>query len=561
MKRLFLFFALTAAAWGQCKLVLNPVTGKLDCAGPVGPTGPAGTNGTGFIGAGTFAFMSLAIPSVNDTWILTDSADGPGSCRAGGGTSRAMCVWSGTAWVASSGMIAGGSSGQVAFQTGAGKTGFSSGIAYNDTTKYLGLIGGFTAGQSGTGTGTYKINGLTSGTVTLSGADAITDYTFKLPAAAGTTGAPLLYGSPLTYGTVTGNTQAFPTWSGATTAARCVHTDASGNLTISSADCGTGGGASAFTDLTDFKLTLSAPTVTMATGIYRVGSVATVVSSAANCTVSSGAASDTAYFYILISTGSLHVDTTTDVIACTGGPGTFVAGTGSSFPTSDALPIGTWTLTAGVWDSGGYTDYRAAQSISPVITAGTGISVSGSQVAADTAVVPFYSSGSADPAAACADNAVYFQTTAHTFWRCLSNVWSSYGGSGSAQPQAYTVSFDGLGTSLAGGATRCIPISSTGTLQSVRLQSCNGYDANSVCNAGGTATVDIQTVSNASYASTGPSAASSIKGSGSLLSISSAYAADGVLTGWTTSSFGGQTACVVMSSPTAISVDVVMVVQ
>ncbi len=46
-------------------------------------------------------------------------------------------------------------------------------------------------------------------------------------------------------GTVTGNTTQFPTWTGATTAARCVHTDASGNLTIAAADCGTGGGGGA----------------------------------------------------------------------------------------------------------------------------------------------------------------------------------------------------------------------------------------------------------------------------------------------------------------------------
>jgi hypothetical protein len=33
------------------------------------------------------------------------------------------------------------------------------------------------------------------------------------------------------------------------------------------------------------------------------------------------------------------------------------------------------------------------------------------------------------------------------------------------------------------------------------------------------------------------------------------------LTGWNTASFGGQTACVVLSSPTAISVDIIMVVN
>ncbi len=43
-------------------------------------------------------------------------------------------------------------------------------------------------------------------------------------------------------GTVSGNTTQLATWSGAATAARCVHTDVNGNLTISAADCGAGAG-------------------------------------------------------------------------------------------------------------------------------------------------------------------------------------------------------------------------------------------------------------------------------------------------------------------------------
>ena len=44
-------------------------------------------------------------------------------------------------------------------------------------------------------------------------------------------------------GTVTGNTTQFATWSGATTASRCAHTDANGNLTAAAADCSTGSSA------------------------------------------------------------------------------------------------------------------------------------------------------------------------------------------------------------------------------------------------------------------------------------------------------------------------------
>ncbi len=216
-------------------------------------------------------------------------------------------------------------------------------------------------------------------------------------------------------------------------------------------------------------------------------------------------------------------------------------------------------------------------------------------------VGPFADSGTAGPFASgvaasrgtCTTNGYYLATDTHALTVCDGTTWSSTlnpsgsyalifnssagavqvydsagsniltsgGGGGGTGTTSYTVSFDGLGTALSGGATRCIPMPVTGPLTAVRLQACNGYDGSTVCNAGGTATVDIKTVTNSGYASTGPSAASSIHGSGSLLSISSAYAANGVLTGWTTSSFGGQTACVVLTSPTAISVDVVMVVN
>lgn len=83
--------------------------------------------------------------------------------------------------------IAGGSGGQVPYQTGAGVTAFSSALSFTTAGNgVLGLIGGYTAGQAGTATGTYKINGATSGTVTLSAADAAGTWTMKLPATAGT---------------------------------------------------------------------------------------------------------------------------------------------------------------------------------------------------------------------------------------------------------------------------------------------------------------------------------------------------------------------------------------
>ncbi len=56
-------------------------------------------------------------------------------------------------------------------------------------------------------------------------------------------------GATPTVGTVTGNTTQFATWTGATTASRCVHTDASGNLIIAAADCTTPGATTALDNL------------------------------------------------------------------------------------------------------------------------------------------------------------------------------------------------------------------------------------------------------------------------------------------------------------------------
>ncbi len=84
-----------------------------------------------------------------------------------------------------------GSSGQVQFNNGTG-FGASSGFAYNDTTKFAGLIGGVTVGQASTATGQVKFNGLTSGVVTVQPQDAAGTWTFKWPTTGGTSGYSLL---------------------------------------------------------------------------------------------------------------------------------------------------------------------------------------------------------------------------------------------------------------------------------------------------------------------------------------------------------------------------------
>ncbi len=67
---------------------------------------------------------------------------------------------------------------------------------------------------------------------------------YKILAHTTTAGLPLVSGNAATpsWGTRTGNTSQYASWSGAATASRCVHTDASGNLTIAAADCGSGSG-------------------------------------------------------------------------------------------------------------------------------------------------------------------------------------------------------------------------------------------------------------------------------------------------------------------------------
>lgn len=74
---------------------------------------------------------------------------------------------------------------------------------------------------------------------------------YKVLAHTTTAGLPLVSGNAAipAWGTVSGNTTQFATWTGATTSARCVHTDASGNMTIAAADCNSGS-ASALSAIT-----------------------------------------------------------------------------------------------------------------------------------------------------------------------------------------------------------------------------------------------------------------------------------------------------------------------
>ena len=76
-------------------------------------------------------------------------------------------------------------------------------------------------------------------------------------------------GQATAVGTRTGNTTQFASWTGATTAARCVDTDANGNLQVTGADCGSGGsgaaGASLFSTTGSTTVTATSPTTLIGT--------------------------------------------------------------------------------------------------------------------------------------------------------------------------------------------------------------------------------------------------------------------------------------------------------
>ena len=88
-------------------------------------------------------------------------------------------------------------------------------------------------------------------------------------------------GQATAIGTRTGNTTQFASWTGATTAARCVNTDASGNLQITAADCGVGGGG------TISGLTIGfLPKATSSTGLTANSAIDDSITTAATITSS-----------------------------------------------------------------------------------------------------------------------------------------------------------------------------------------------------------------------------------------------------------------------------------
>lgn len=132
-------------------------------------------------------------------------------------------------------------------------------FVYSNNTDYFAIKIG---GGGGSGTVTSVAETFTGGLISVAGSPITTSGTFALTVAGTSGGIPYFNsatswlssgaltvnlpvlgggaGGAPTVGTVTGNTTQFATWTGATTASRCVHTDASGNLIIAASDCNTG---------------------------------------------------------------------------------------------------------------------------------------------------------------------------------------------------------------------------------------------------------------------------------------------------------------------------------
>lgn len=109
-----------------------------------------------------------------------------------------------------------------------------------------------------------------------------------------------------------------------------------------------------------------------------------------------------------------------------------------------------------------------------------------------------------------------------------------------------TAVFDGGGSALTGPQTSCSHVNYAGTINQIVM----------VADVSGTATVQVETVSYASY--TGPSSASDISSGGETMT-SAVKKKDSTLTGWTTSLSADTVVCVVLTSPatlTKLSVDV-----
>lgn len=214
------------------------------------------------IGGGAGAAPTVGTRSGNTTSFATTSGSLPvGNCAkfdASGNVvdNGSTCGASGVSPLTTKGDLFGFSTLGARIPVGADGT-----VLTADSAQALGVKW---AAVVGTGTVTSAGTSFTGGLISVSGSPVTTVGTAALTVA-GTSGGVPYFSSASTWassgvltanlpvfgggagaapivGTRSGNTTQVATWTGATTASRCVHTDASGNLTITSADCGTGTG-------------------------------------------------------------------------------------------------------------------------------------------------------------------------------------------------------------------------------------------------------------------------------------------------------------------------------
>ena len=196
----------------------------------------AGTSGTPLLsGGGGAAAMTYGSLSGNTATFATAS----GSLTSGHAAvfdASGNIIDGGTLPV---GTINSGTAGRFAYYAGSGTT-------ISDNANLSISSGAVTIGVAGSTAGSLKFTGSSTGTITMAGSGTtIGTYNFNLPTTAGTANQPLLSGgggaSAMAWGTVTGNTTKFPTFTGSTTNGNCVAMDVSGNLIDNGTPCGSGG--------------------------------------------------------------------------------------------------------------------------------------------------------------------------------------------------------------------------------------------------------------------------------------------------------------------------------
>ncbi len=228
--------------------------------------GSAGfTAGTLELAGGTSGVVSVAASATAGgyTFTLPSTAGTSGQVLTSSGGSGSLT------WTTSGGSVVAGTTGQTAYYTGnAASVSGTSALILTTTTAALSpsgvltinpatlstmnnvTIGGSTpaaatfttasatgqvaSGVSGSSIGSYALSGNSSGTILIKPQAASGTYNFNMPITAGSSGFPLLSGgggaSPMTWGSLSGNTSTFATTTGSLTSGHVATFDASGNL-------------------------------------------------------------------------------------------------------------------------------------------------------------------------------------------------------------------------------------------------------------------------------------------------------------------------------------------